>query len=228
MNAVVIPEEHALLDKVPFKSTANQHSRKKKSSCSHSYSQLLFCTLLAQHFVQWSRKASSWKAIRFLLSTASFFLISFTIRLQKHTPCHKGVVCVQDRWITSGSWMQAWLTVSVEPQPKHSVAAWKVRSSKKENFHKESICYLVAAQAHSLSMPATKAAHSAFTLSQFPEQWSDRARLQGATGIMAPPKHWARTPVMHSPSELCVEAGPRWCWADYDMGCRCIYYVNQK
>lgn len=85
---------------------------------------------------------------------------------------------MQDRWITSGSWMQAWLTVSVEPQPKHSVAAWKVRSSKKENFHKESICYLVAAQAHSLSMPATKAAHSALTLSQFPEQWSDRARLQ--------------------------------------------------
>lgn len=46
------PEKRALLDKVPFKSTANQHSWKKKSSCSHSYSQLPFCTLLAQHFVQ--------------------------------------------------------------------------------------------------------------------------------------------------------------------------------
>lgn len=67
---------------------------------------------------------------------------------------------MQDRWITSGFWMQAWFTVSAEPQPQHSVAEWKVRSGRKENSHKESICYLVAAQAHSLSMPATKAAHS--------------------------------------------------------------------
>lgn len=39
------------------------------------------------------------------------FPIRFTIWLQKHVPCHKEVVCVQkDRGITSGLWMQEWLT----------------------------------------------------------------------------------------------------------------------
>lgn len=183
----------------------------------HSDSQLLFRILLAQLSLQLCGDGGKHPAERQsnffagLAFSCILFTIQFTIWLQKRVPCHKEVVCVQDRGITSGLWMQERLTR--ELQPKGAVAARIVRSSGKENSPKESFSCLVVARAHSLSTSTTGA-----------EQ--DRKEVRSARHLCKTGQGDPLCVHHRSTSGSMENQGLRGADRIKNTGCRCIYYVN--
>lgn len=120
------------------------------------------------------------------------------------------------------------LTVSAEPQPRNSVAAQTVQSSRKENSPKQSICCPVSSGAHSLSTRTTKAAQPILA-SWGTEQQSKTARSyrclrhlhKTGQGLSLCIRHRSTCGSMEGQALHAAELIK-------DMECRCMYYVNQK
>lgn len=143
-------------------STAPWHSWQEQSSCSHSYSQLLFHILLAQLFLQLCGDEGKHPAER----QSNFCWISFQLY-----PFCNPVHCMSTETCTlsqrsglsaEGQRDNFWAldagmaySASALLQPKGAIPAWTVRSSGKEKSPKESISCLVVAWAHSLGTSTT-------------------------------------------------------------------------
>lgn len=203
-----------------LRSAAPQHSRQEQSSCSHSYSQLLFRILLAQLFLQLCGDGGKHPAER----QSNFCWISFQLypfpdpvhhmATETCTLSQRSGLCAEGQrdyfWALDAGMAYS---ASAELQPKGAVAGRIGRSSGKENSPKESVCCPVVARAHSLSTPTTGA-------EQDREEVHSTGHLQ-RTGQGGP---------------LCVHHGSRsgstenQALRDADRikntGCRCIYYVN--
>lgn len=164
MDVTAAPWGPALLDKVLFKSTVPWNSWQEQSSCSHSYSQLLFRILLAQLFLQLCGDGGKHPAER----QSNFCWISFQLYpFCNPAHCMATETCTLSQrsglsaegqrdyiWVSDAGMAYS---ASARLQPEGTIPARIARSSGKENSPKESISCLVVAWAHSLGTSATGA-----------------------------------------------------------------------
>lgn len=164
--------------------TANRHSWKKQSSCSHSYSQLLFRTLLAQLFVQLCGDRGKHPAER----QSNFCWISFRLypfpgavhhmAIKTNTLSQRSGLCTEgqtDYFWPLDAGLQCLLNHSLGTQLQHR--QYKA-AERKTLLNKAFVvrCHLgLTALAHVLPRQ--------LSLSWLPGERSSRARLQGATGV---------------------------------------------
>lgn len=164
--------------------TANRHSWKKQSSCSHSYSQLLFRTLLAQLFVQLCGDRGKHPAER----QSNFCWISFRLypfpgpvhhmAIKTNTLSQRSGLCTEgqtDYFWPLDAGLQCLLNHSLGTQSQHRQYE---AAERKTLLNKAFVvrCHLgLTALAHVLPWQ--------LSLSWLPGERSSRARLQGATGV---------------------------------------------
>lgn len=164
VDVTAAPWGPALLDKVLFKNTAPWHSWQEQSSCSHSYSQLLFHILLAQLSLQLCSDGGKHPAER----QSNFCWISsqlYPFCNPAHCMATETCTLSQRNGLSAGGqrdyfWaLDAGMAYSASAQLQRgsAIPAWIARSSGKENSPKESISCLVVAWAHSLGTSTTGA-----------------------------------------------------------------------